>query len=133
MNPLFEAAQEVFHVLNEIKIPACLIGGLAVQRWGQPRQTLDVDLTMVVQLETEEQLIDKLLSVFRARISTAKEFALARRVLLLAASNGVGLDLALLRRTGARPGQCRAGSHQESKDPRLQLHPLLAEGTRPRH
>lgn len=95
MNPLFEAAQEVFHVLNEIKIPACLIGGLAVQRWGQPRQTLDVDLTMVVQLETEEQLIDKLLSVFRARISTAKEFALARRVLLLAASNGVGLDLAL--------------------------------------
>lgn len=32
MNPLFEAAQEVFHVLNEIKIPACLIGGLAVQR-----------------------------------------------------------------------------------------------------
>jgi hypothetical protein len=50
---------------------------------------------MVVQLETEEQLIDKLLSVFRARISTAKEFALARRVLLLAASNGVGLDLAL--------------------------------------
>jgi len=27
MNPLFEAAQEVFDVLNEIKIPACLIGG----------------------------------------------------------------------------------------------------------
>ena len=49
---------------------------------------------MVVQLETEEQFIDKLLSVFRPRISTAKEFALARRVLLLAASNGVGLDLA---------------------------------------
>jgi hypothetical protein len=95
MNPLFEAAQEVFDVLKEIKIPACLIGGLAVQRWGQPRQTLDVDLTMVVQLETEEQLIDKLLSVFRPRISGAKEFALARRVLLLAASNGVGLDLAL--------------------------------------
>ena len=95
MNPLFEAAQEVFDVLKEIKIPACLIGGIAVQRWGQPRQTLDVDLTMVVQLETEEQVIDKLLSVFRPRISAAKEFALARRVLLLAASNGVGLDLAL--------------------------------------
>jgi len=95
MNPLFEAAREVFDVLNEIKTPACLIGGLAVQRWGQPRQTLDVDLTMVVQLETEVQLIDKLLSVFRARISTAKEFALTRRVLLLSASNGVGLDLAL--------------------------------------
>ena len=95
MNPLFEAAQEIFDVLKEIDIPACLIGGLAVQRWGQPRQTLDVDLTMIVQLEMEEQLIDKLLSNFRARISTAKEFALARRVLLLAASNGVGLDLAL--------------------------------------
>jgi len=72
MNPLFEAAREVFDVLNEIKTPACLIGGLAVQRWGQPRQTLDVDLTMAVQLETEVQLIDKLLSVFRARISTAR-------------------------------------------------------------
>ncbi|MCI0620384.1 MAG: hypothetical protein L0387_01695 [Acidobacteria bacterium] len=95
MNPLFDAAQEVFNVLDEIHVRACLIGGLAVQRWGQPRQTLDVDLTMVVQLETEEQVVDNLLSVFRPRISDAREFALTRRVLLLEASNSVGLDLAL--------------------------------------
>ena len=75
MNPLFEAAREVFDVLKETKTPACLIGGLAVQRWGQPRQTLDVGLTVVVELRHKSS------SVFRARISTAlaKEFGSRER------------------------------------------------------
>ena len=47
MNPLFLAAQEVFGVLQEFKVPACLIGGMALQRWGEPRLTLDIDLTFL--------------------------------------------------------------------------------------
>jgi hypothetical protein len=90
-----EASKEIFAALQKLNVRACLIGGLAVQRWGQPRQTVDVDLTMAVELESEEHIVDELLRQFEPRISDAKAFALSHRVLLLKASNGVGLDLAL--------------------------------------
>jgi hypothetical protein len=95
MNPLFVAAKEVFEALQELKVPACLIGGLAVQRWGEPRLTLDIDLTLSIDLETEEQVVNGMLKHFKPRISDAKTFALTRRVLLLETSNGIGMDLAL--------------------------------------
>jgi hypothetical protein len=95
MNPLFVAAKEAFAALQELKVPACLIGGLAVQRWGEPRLTLDIDLTLSIDLETEEQVVDGLLKPFAPRIPDAKTFALTRRVLLVEASNGIGMDLAL--------------------------------------
>src|SRR3989442_15172977 len=95
MNALLEASKEVFEALQRLNVQACLIGGLAVQRWGQPRQTVDVDLTLAIKLESEEHLVDELLRQFEPRISGAREFALRRRVLLLEASNSVGLDLAL--------------------------------------
>src|SRR5437867_9516822 len=95
MNPLLLAAREIFSALADIPVQGCLIGGLAVQRWGQPRQTLDVDLTLAVTLETVEAVVDRLLGRFRPRIPAAREFALTRQVLLLEASNDVGLDLAL--------------------------------------
>jgi hypothetical protein len=95
MNPLFDAAREIFQVLEALKVRACLIGGLAVQRWGAPRQTLDVDVTMAVELERDELLVDALLARFKPRMADARTFALTRRVLLLEAGNGVGLDLAL--------------------------------------
>jgi hypothetical protein len=63
MNPLFVAAKEVFEALQELKVPACLIGGLAVQRWGEPRLTLDIDLTLSIDLETEEQVVNGMLRV----------------------------------------------------------------------
>jgi len=95
MNPLFLAAREVFEALQKLKVPACLIGGLALQRWGEPRLTLDIDLTLSIDLETEEQVVDGLLKSFKPRISDAKNFALTRRALLLEAPNGIGVDLAL--------------------------------------
>ena len=95
MNPLFEAAGEIFEVLDGLKLRACVIGGLAVQRWGEPRHTFDVDLTVATDLEHDEFVVDALLKRFEARIPDARSFALTRRVLLVQASNGVGLDLAL--------------------------------------
>jgi hypothetical protein len=95
MNPLLLAAREIFSALADIPVQGCLIRGMAVQRWGQPRQTLDVDLTLAVTLETVEAVVDRLLGRFRPRIPAAREFALTRPVLLLEASNDVGLDLAL--------------------------------------
>jgi hypothetical protein len=37
----------------------CLIGGLAVQRWGEMRTTLDVDITLLTGFGREEEFINR--------------------------------------------------------------------------
>lgn len=71
------------------------IGGLALLRWGEPRETIDADLTLLTGFGGEEQFIRPLLERFEARIPDAATFALANRVLLMRARSGVGLDIAL--------------------------------------
>jgi hypothetical protein len=73
----------------------CIIGGLALQRWGEPRETIDVDLTLWTGFGGEEPFVRKLLEHFDARIADAAEFAISRRVVLARARSGVGLDIAL--------------------------------------
>lgn len=73
----------------------CFIGGVALQRWGEPRVTKDVDLTLVVGFGDEERYIEKLLQRFSPRIDQAGGFAVANRVLLLQSPDGIGIDIAL--------------------------------------
>jgi hypothetical protein len=73
----------------------CFIGGVAVQRWGEPRLTVDADLTLLTGFGNEEHFIQPLIAKFESRRSDAAVFALQSRVLLLRASNGVFLDIAL--------------------------------------
>ncbi len=73
----------------------CFIGGVALQRWGEPRLTQDVDLTLLTGFGREEQFVDALLKEFNPRRPDAREFALAHRVLLLETSKGIGVDAAL--------------------------------------
>jgi hypothetical protein len=73
----------------------CFIGGLALQRWGEPRETVDVDLTLLTGFGSEERFVRILVERFEPRISSAVEFALSNRVLLLRVKSGVGLDIAL--------------------------------------
>jgi hypothetical protein len=72
---------------------ACVIGGLAVQRWGEPRLTRDVDLSLLTGFGQEERFIQKLIERYEPRIAEAHAFALRNRVLLLA-KDGVGIDIA---------------------------------------
>lgn len=99
MNDIFAAAIEVERVVRHAGFRFCFIGGLAVQRWGQPRMTADVDLTVITGFGGEEPYVDALLAELRGRIADAREFALRHRTLLLAASNGIHVDVAL----GAMP------------------------------
>jgi hypothetical protein len=73
----------------------CFIGGVAVQRWGEPRLTVDADLTLLTGFGNEEHFIQALIERFQSRRPDAAAFALQSRVLLLSASNGVFLDIAL--------------------------------------
>ena len=60
----------------------CFIGGLAVQHWGEPRFTRDVDVTLLTVFGNEEAYIDPFLTAFAPRIDRCREFALQNRVLL---------------------------------------------------
>lgn len=110
MNPLFVAALETQRLCQEHGWRCCVIGGLAVQRWGEPRLTRDVDVSLLCGWGNEETVIDALLQRFEARRDDAREFALRYRVVLLKASNGVPIDVAL----AAMPFEERA--HERASD-----------------
>lgn len=95
MTSLVAAATEILDWLHRGGWRCCVIGGLAVQRWGAPRLTQDVDLSVLVDLGAEERFVDAVLAQFPGRRVDARSFALAYRVLLVRATNGVALDLAL--------------------------------------
>ena len=82
MNALFRAAVDIQALCAAQGWTCCVIGGLAVQRWGEPRQTRDVDLTLFTGLGREEQFVDPILTHYAARLPDARRFALERRVLL---------------------------------------------------
>ena len=92
---LLKAAAELQSFCADRSWQACLIGGLAVLRWGRPRATRDVDLSLWTGLGDELPFVDALLEEFQPRIATARKFALDSRVLLIKASNGAPLDVAL--------------------------------------
>jgi len=49
MNFLLEAAAEIADFLEREGVPYAILGGLAVQYWGEPRTTRDVDIIAMVQ------------------------------------------------------------------------------------
>ena len=95
MNPVYEAAVELQQFVKRQRWRFCVIGGLAVYRWGEIRATKDVDISLLVELGDERQYIEKLLKKFKSRIPDAAEFALQNRVLLLTGSNGTPIDIGL--------------------------------------
>jgi len=70
-----------------------VIGGLAVLRWGEPRQTRDVDLALLTGLGGEGQFVDPILERYRPRIPDARRFALEHRVVLIETPSGVPVDI----------------------------------------
>lgn len=103
MNAVFAAALEVQGFCEEQRFPFCFIGGVAVQRWGVPRLTADVDLTLLTGFGDEARYVDAVLSRFRGRLDDARQFALRNRVLLVVAGE-IPIDVSL----GAMPFEERA-------------------------
>jgi hypothetical protein len=92
---VFQTAAAVQELCLQARWKFCIIGGVALQRWGEPRFTRDVDLTLYTGFGKEEAFIKFLLQHFQPRVEKAAEFALANRVLLLQSKTGVGIDVAL--------------------------------------
>lgn len=77
----------------------CFIGGIANFRWGIPRLTIDLDLTLLTGFGHEDRYVSELLGMHESRVRDAREFALRNRVVLLRTEDGIGVDVAL----GAMP------------------------------
>ena len=112
MNPIFAAALDLQAFCRREGWRFCLIGAVAVQRWGEPRLTNDVDLTLLTGFGHEERFVDKLLDTYAGRRPDARVFALRYRVLLLEGASSVPLDVAL----GAMPFEERAVARASDLD-----------------
>lgn len=95
MKDLVEQAAELQALLEKQGWHFCFIGGIAIQRWSEPRLTKDMDITLLTGFGNEEPFIDFLLQHFESRISDARAFALQNRILLLKTAEGTGIDVAL--------------------------------------
>jgi hypothetical protein len=95
MIALYKTAMSIQKFLNSCEWKFAFIGGIALQRWGEPRLTQDADITLFTGFGCESEYIDKMILKYPPRISHPKEFALKNRVLLLSSKNGIGIDVAL--------------------------------------
>ena len=95
MNGQFETAWKLHRFLTAHEIPYAIIGGVAVQRWGQPRLTRDVDLTVLLRPGSEEATLREIVAAFPPRIENAVAFALEHRVLPVEAPGGGEADISL--------------------------------------
>lgn len=95
MKGLVEVAAELQTFFEARKWPFCFIGGLTVQVWGEPRLTLDIDVTILAGFGDEMAFIEPLMNNFSSRIDDAEGFALERRVLLIESADGIGIDVSL--------------------------------------
>ena len=72
MIDLFQTAAGLQAFCDERGWSSCCIGGIAVQRWGEPRVTRDVDLALLAGFSGEDAFIDALLGSYAGRIPDAR-------------------------------------------------------------
>lgn len=95
MTPLETALLEVVDHLQRHRIPFMVIGGAAINLWGNTRSTKDVDVSVWVADDDLEKCVHSMVAVFPARIANPVEFARTRRILLLQTPAGIDVDISL--------------------------------------
>lgn len=94
MISLFNAAQVIQDFIESNHWKFCFIGGIALQRWGEARLTVDIDISLLTQFKDEENYIKLFCDYLHPRVEDIKAFALKNRVLLLKTESGIGVDIA---------------------------------------
>ncbi|MDO8585854.1 MAG: nucleotidyltransferase [Armatimonadota bacterium] len=92
---ILDTAVDIASFLDEQEIPYAVIGGLAVQYWGEARTTRDVDIVVLVSPDRIEGFLDAAVRRFKPRLQDAVSFAQTNRMLLLSDAGGTPVDIAL--------------------------------------
>jgi len=95
MIELVESARQLQDFCDRQGWRSCVIGGIAVIRWGETRVTRDIDINILSGFGDEHRIIDGLLANYAARLPDARAFAIRNRVLLLNTPTGTGIDVSL--------------------------------------
>ena len=95
VNALLDAAVGIQNLLDRLGWRYCIIGGIALLRWGDARLTRDVDLALLTGFGREDEFTIPLLDA---------GYVGRNRVLLVTAPNGVPVDISL----AALPFEARA-------------------------
>lgn len=95
MNLQIKALADLHQFFVSEEIQYVVIGGIALQYWGEPRFTRDIDVTVLLTLNKEEEILKKILTVFSPRVSDALEFAIKNRICLVKNKEGYEIDISL--------------------------------------
>jgi hypothetical protein len=95
MNLQFRAAWDIRQFFTKEMIPYAIIGGIALQFWGEPRFTRDVDVTIMIPLGKEGVVLKKILSAFIPRTPDPLQFAQKNRVCLVKSKDGCEIDISM--------------------------------------
>ncbi len=93
MTKLEAALAEVASGLDGLQIPYALIDGLAVSLWGEPRATLDIDVTVRVDPGETGEVVSALCGQFAAATSDPNGFVGLTHVLPVTTSQDVRADI----------------------------------------
>ena len=93
MTALERAVGAIARFLEERQVPYMLIGGIANLIWGEPRSTLDVDASVLVEEDAWPNLVDALRKVFRVVPKAPLAFLRDTHVLPVETSDGIRIDL----------------------------------------
>src|SRR5687768_9065278 len=80
---------------ESLKWEFCFIGGLALQHWGEPRLTRDIDVTILAGFGNENEFASQILKSYEPRLPDAAVFAQQHRVLLVRTGTGIDFDISL--------------------------------------
>lgn len=95
MEDIFEAARWASDQIEGLDLAYAIIGGVALQAWGEPRLTRDVDLSVLVGFDEVPAIVERLLERIPPRVDWAIEHALRFRVFLGQTRSGIGIDIGM--------------------------------------
>ncbi|VVB86692.1 Uncharacterised protein [uncultured archaeon] len=93
MNKLEGALKDIQDFLRAEEIPYMIIGGIGNLVWGEPRMTLDIDITIHISGIKEQDFIKKAGSRFKILVDKSEDFVKKTRVLPIEISEGVKGDI----------------------------------------
>jgi hypothetical protein len=93
MTALDRAVRDITQVLEALSVEYAIVGGIANAVWGEPRATVDVDVTVAVEDEGLAATVPAIAEHFRRPIPDPLAFVEQTRVLPLDTADGVRVDV----------------------------------------
>jgi Nucleotidyltransferase of unknown function (DUF6036) len=93
MTPLDSAVHDITAVLDSLRIDHAIVGGIANAIWGEPRATIDVDVTVSVPDDDLARTVTAVSARFRPSVPDPVAFVERTRVLPLDTPDGVRIDV----------------------------------------